>query len=83
MHLDLRAQLGRQWRNMLRDAGLVTYQGKYLDLYPIALPAPDETTDYVYAHRQTWQQYAALATRCMDGADLLLHLSGQPRQPCV
>jgi hypothetical protein len=78
MHLDLRAQLGRQWRNMLRDAGLIAYQGKYLDLYPIALPALDETTDYVYAHRQTWQQYAALATRCMDGADLLLHLSANP-----
>jgi hypothetical protein len=75
MHLDLRAQLGRQWRRMLLDAGLQEYQPQYLALYPIALPASDETTDYVYAHRQAWQQYAALAGRSIDGGDLHLHLS--------
>lgn len=79
MRFDLRAQLGRQWRNMLRDAGLAaTYEAKYLTLYPIELPVQDETSDFVYAHRQAWQQYAALAGRCIDGADLHLFLSATP-----
>ena len=63
MRFDLRAQLGRQWRKLLNVAGLSSYQAKYLTQYPIQLPARDETTDYVYAHRRGWQQYAALAGR--------------------
>jgi len=78
MRFDLRAQLGRQWRNMLNDAGLQAYVAQYLTLYPITLPAQDETTDFVYAHRQAWQQYAALAGRCIDGGDLHLFLSADP-----
>jgi hypothetical protein len=78
MRFDLRAQLGRQWRNMLKDAGLHAYASQYLTLYPITLPAQDETTDFVYAHRQAWQQYAALAGRCIDGGDLHLFLSADP-----
>jgi hypothetical protein len=74
VHLDLRAQLGRQWGNMLRDAGFPGYVSQFLKLYPITLPPQDPTTDYVYAHRQGWQQYAALAGRCIDGGDLHLHL---------
>jgi hypothetical protein len=76
MVLDLRAQLGRQWGNLLREAGLAGYRGQYLSLYPFALPAQDETTDYVYAHRASWQQYAALAGRCIDGGALHLYLTG-------
>ena len=78
MRLDLRAQLGRQWRRMLRDVGLSVYESQYLAKYPFLLPPQDETTDYVYAHRQAWQQYAALAGRCIDGGDLHLHLSTLP-----
>lgn len=75
MRFDLRAQLGRQWRNLLADAGLSSYVPQYLTRYPIALPAQDDTTDYVYAHRQAWQQYAALAGRVVDGGDLLAYLA--------
>ncbi|HSM88024.1 MAG TPA: hypothetical protein VLT16_17850 [Candidatus Limnocylindrales bacterium] len=78
MRLDLRAQLGRQWRRMLNDAGLAAYASQYLDLYPITLPPQDETTDYVYAHRHGWQQYAALAGRGIDGGDLHLFLGANP-----
>src|SRR6266545_4338084 len=74
MRFDLRAQLGRQWGNMLRDSGLPTYIPKYVVQYPITLPPQDETSDYIYAHRQAWQQYAALAGRAMDGGDLHLYL---------
>jgi hypothetical protein len=78
MRLDLRAQLGRQWRNVLNDAGLAAYAAQYLTLYPITLPAEDETTDFVYGHRHGWQQYAAMAGRCIDGGDLHLFLSATP-----
>jgi len=75
MRFDLRAQLGRQWRKLLTDASLGTYYGKYLQLYPIDLPARDPASDYVYAHRAGWQQYAALAGRSMDGGDLYVYLT--------
>lgn len=78
MRLDLRAQLGRQWRNMLNDAGLAGYFSQYLALYPVSLPAQDETTDFVYAHRHGWQQYAAMAGRCIDGGDFHLYLNANP-----
>jgi hypothetical protein len=75
MHLDLRAQLGRQWRKLLDRASLSTYWAAYLKQYPIQLPARDETTDYIYAHRRGWQLYAALAGRSVDGGDLHAYLS--------
>ncbi len=78
MRFDLRAQLGRHWRKLLVDAGLSSYEKKYLAKYPIQLPARDKTTDYVYAHRVGWQQYAALAGRSVDGGDLHLYLAGDP-----
>lgn len=74
MHLDLRAQLGRQWRNMLNDAGLGAYESQYRTLYPFQLPAQDETSDFVYAHRQSWQHYAALSGRAIDGGDFHIYL---------
>jgi hypothetical protein len=74
MRFDLRAQLGRQWTSMLR-AALPGYITKYLTKYPIELPPQDETTGYIYAHRQAWQQYAALAGRSIDGGDLHQYLS--------
>jgi hypothetical protein len=76
MRFDLRAQLGRQWSKLLNNtAGLSGYQSQYLAKYPIVLPARDAVGDYVYAHRRGWQQYAALAGRCIDGGDLYLYLA--------
>jgi hypothetical protein len=75
MRFDLRAQLGRQWRKLLIDSGLGNYQSKYLARYPVQLPARDRTSDYLYAHRRSWQQYAALAGRTIDGGDLYQYLT--------
>lgn len=80
MRLDLRAQLGRQWRKLLDGAALSAYTPQYLARYPFQLPAQDTHGDYVYAHRQGWQQYAALAGRCIDGADLYIYLTSNPAQ---
>jgi hypothetical protein len=78
MRLDLRAQLGRQWRKLLDVALLPAYHSKYLAQYPIQLLPRDAKGDYVYAHRRGWQQYAALAGRSVDGGDLYLYLSSDP-----
>jgi len=74
MRFDLRAQLGRLWRKLLIDSGLGNYQSKYLVRYPVELPVRDRTSDYLYAHRRSWQQYAALAGRTIDGGDLYQYL---------
>ena len=74
MRFDLRAQLGRQWAKMLAAAGLGAYEPQYRTRYRFELPATDEGSDYVHAHRPGWQQYAALAGRAIDGGDLYSHL---------
>jgi hypothetical protein len=81
MRLDLRVQMGRQWTKMLVAKGLNAYTGRYLAKYPFTLPARDESSDYVYAHREEWQQYAALAGRRMDGGDLYLSLTADVPVP--
>lgn len=75
MCLDLRMQLGRQWRKMLVHARLDKYVPLYLRVYPIELAPEDETGDIIYSHREAWQQHAAAAGRCIDGGELLLHLT--------
>jgi hypothetical protein len=80
MRLDLRVQLGRQWAKMLTAGGLNAYVQRYRDRYPFTLPARDESSDYVYAHREAWQQYAAIAGRLLDGGDLYLLLT-RPAAP--
>jgi hypothetical protein len=74
--LDLRVQLGRQWRKLLADAGLAAHSAAYLTRYPFELPAKGPDSDEVHAHHEEWQQYAAIAGRCVDGGELYLHLTG-------
>lgn len=81
MRLDLRAQLGRQWRKMLETAGLGAYVSQYRANYAFVLPAQDQQSDLIYAHRETWQQVAALAGRVIDGGALYVHLTGAAAQP--
>jgi hypothetical protein len=78
MHLDLRAQAGRQWRKLLEAATLTPYLSQFRARYPFQVPALDETTDYVFAHRNAWQQFAALAGRSVDGGELHVYLSAAP-----
>lgn len=74
-HLDLRAQVGRQWSKMLGDAGLGGYRGAYRGQYRFELPARDAAGDRVYAHHRDWQRLAALSGRVIDGGELLEHLA--------
>jgi hypothetical protein len=52
------------------------YRSQYLTEYAFTLPARDEDTDAIYAHRDAWQQQAALVGRCIDGGELLQHIAG-------
>jgi hypothetical protein len=73
VHLDLRAQVGRQWARLLRGAGLGALEPAYRARYPFAPPAANDPA--VVAHRRSWQQAAALAGRAIDGGDLLAELA--------
>ena len=79
MHLDLRLQAGRHWTRLLRDANLDAYVPRYRDAYKFQLPDRDEpAAERVYAHLESWQQYAAVARRGIDGYALYVHLAPGP-----
>ena len=73
--LDIRLAMGRQWGKMLKKAGIGLAAG-YRMAYGIAVPDPtDPAQAGVVAHRQTWQQVAAVAgERAMDGYRFYRHL---------
>ncbi|MCY1071537.1 hypothetical protein OV090_42735 [Nannocystis sp. RBIL2] len=81
MHLDMRAQIGRQWRRMLSAAGLGAYEVQFREKYRFEVPTADAASAPVSAHRGAVQQYAALAGRCIDGGELYLYLVGQAGAP--
>jgi hypothetical protein len=80
MHLDLRLQVGRHWTRLLHDATLQAYVPRYRDAYRFRLPDRDEPgAERVYAHLESWQQYAAIAGRAIDGYALYVHIAkGHP-----
>jgi hypothetical protein len=68
--LDLRLVMGRYWLKLLAAGGLdATVRGDFLKSFPIARPDPDAVSDAgVCAHREVWQQFAAVAGgRALDG----------------
>jgi hypothetical protein len=81
LHLDLRVQVGRHFTRLLQDAHLEAYIPAYRGAYRFTLPEPDDPgADQVYAHREAWQQYAAIAGRAMDGYKLYQYLAeGAPQ----
>ncbi|MEO6037861.1 MAG: hypothetical protein ABIQ93_05560, partial [Saprospiraceae bacterium] len=84
MTLDLRLQLGRQWLKMLAKAvadGEVggDYTINFSNKFSFIPPNPLVETDaLVCAHREVWQQFAAVAGRSMDGAAFLEYLTAHP-----
>jgi hypothetical protein len=73
--LDLRLLMGRQWFKLLASEGLEGLRAQYLDQYPIESADPADRADaQVVAHRDAWQQVAAVAGRRMDGAALYFYL---------
>jgi hypothetical protein len=71
--LDIRIQMGRQWLNLIKGIG--DFKGPYIQTYKIEPPDSNSKNDaQVTAHKEAWQQFAAVAGRCMDGAKLYAYL---------
>jgi hypothetical protein len=76
--LDLRLLMGRQWLRMVADIG--PYDRDFIAAYPIELPDPARPDHAaICAHLDSWQTFAAVAGRRMDGWRLFEHLrTGRP-----
>jgi hypothetical protein len=74
LSLDLRLMMGRQWLKFISSYGNIV-AGDFIDKYKIALPDADLKPDaMITAHKEAWQQFNAVAGRCMDGALLYFYL---------
>ena len=82
--LDIRLLMGRQWAKLLvkESPTLAAYAKAFMAAFPVTMPnTTDKTASEVYAHREVWQQFAAVAGRKMDGYDLLVYLKKSPLPP--
>lgn len=73
--LDLRLVMGRRWFKLLKDEGLLDANMKkfFLDHYGIKKPDPEVKADAaICAHLESWQQFAAVAGRMIDGGKFYL-----------
>jgi hypothetical protein len=74
LSLDIRLLMGRQWLKLISSFGS-SVADDYILKYKIALPDADRKADAMLtAHKETWEQFTAVAGRCMDGALLYFYL---------
>lgn len=78
--LDIRLLMGRQWLKLI---GTVTADpavaAEFIKHYPIHIPDPTNPDDAATcAHPTAWSNFAAAATRRMDGFKLYAHLVAAP-----
>lgn len=72
---DLRLALGRRWKRLLTDNGHGGRVADFQNAYSFSAPDPTVEADHpITAHAATWQTHAAIATRAIDGGELVLHL---------
>jgi hypothetical protein len=75
--LDLRLVMARQWFALIAD--VADYRDVFKAAYPIAMPDPTQGQDVdVCSHPETWDTFAALSGRAMDGGALLEYLRADP-----
>ncbi len=73
--LDIRLIMGRHWLKLIKADFPAGLRGEYIGLYSFSLPDPeDKNSALITAHREAWQQFAAVAERSMDGYALYTHL---------
>lgn len=77
LSIDIRLEMGRYWLKLIKK-DYINYISKFIKEYTFHLPIKDKTTDYIYAHKDVWQQYAAISGRCMDGYNLYGYLKSPP-----
>jgi hypothetical protein len=74
LSLDLRLQMGRHWLKLISSFG-ATVASEFIAKYKITLPNAKQKADApITAHKEAWQQFNAVAGRCMDGAALYFYL---------
>ncbi|MCL8008775.1 hypothetical protein M8845_15200 [Gelidibacter japonicus] len=75
MSLDIRLMMGRHWLKLIKTDFPAGLRDEYILLYKILLPDPDDKNfASIVAHREAWQQVAAVAGRSMDGYVFYAHL---------
>ncbi|WP_205334733.1 hypothetical protein [Gelidibacter japonicus] len=75
MSLDIRLMMGRHWLKLIKTDFPAELRDEYILLYKILLPDPDDKNfASIVAHREAWQQVAAVAERSMDGYMFYAHL---------
>ncbi|MBP6237496.1 MAG: hypothetical protein KA536_15210 [Saprospiraceae bacterium] len=70
--LDLRLLMGRHWLKLLKQEGF-TLKNQYLAASAYRFVAPDPNLEddvQICAHVEVWQQFAAVASRSIDGYKL-------------
>ena len=80
LSLDLRLLMGRRWLQLLDKQGLVSSAVKsfFLTHYGFKKPDPTKSADAtICAHLEAWQQFAAIAGRMIDGADLYFDIKAK------
>lgn len=73
LSIDIRLQMGRYWLKLLKSRSL-DLGAAYIRRYTFVLPQPTRNTDYIHAHRDVWQHYAAISGRSMDGYQFLQYI---------
>jgi hypothetical protein len=82
LSLDLRLIMGRRWLQLINDNGLLDTAMKkfFLKHYAVQKPDPKKAADAaICAHPETWQQFAAVAGRMMDGAAFFADINTIPK----
>jgi hypothetical protein len=64
--IDIRLQMGRYWLKILKNSSLA-FEVDYTKEFKFLMAPSSKDTDYIYAHRETWQYYSSISGRCMDG----------------
>lgn len=72
--LDIRSMMGRYFLKLINEQPNEIKQ-QFKDKFPIEEPDPLNKEDaYICAHVEEWQQFSALAGRCVDGGKLYFFL---------
>ena len=72
--IDIRLQMGKFWLKTLKENSL-DYVKEFIKDHTFLFPPNSKDTDYIYAHREVWQQYSAISGRCMDGYEFYQYIS--------
>lgn len=80
INMDIRLQMGRYWLKLLKSKSL-NLNAKFISQYTFVLPDPVRYTDYIHAHKEVWQQYAAISGRSMDGYKFYQYISAAGKKP--